>query len=97
MLQITVSGYRYGRADRPRFVDFSTGYGNHKGQFGNLSRRETKLLALPATLRNRPLVSAFRLKERFSRAAVSGLDKLGVTARLRRLIGRTSSRGAQAE
>ena len=45
-----------------------------------MSRRETNLLVLPATLRNRALASAFRANERFSRAAVSGLDKLSVKA-----------------
>jgi len=93
VLQIEVLEQLYGRTDRPKVFDFSTGYGEHKGRFGNAARTEQNLLALPATARNRLLIAAYRACERFSGAAVRLLDRLGVKARLKQLIRRVSSRG----
>lgn len=86
VLQIEVLEFLYGRADRPQHFDFSTGYGEHKGRFGNGSRRETNLLVLPATVRNRALVGAYRANDRLGATASALLARAGVKERLRRLI-----------
>jgi len=94
VLQIEVLEYLYGRSDRPAVFDFSTGYGEHKGRFGNAERQEQNLLVFPATVRNRLLIRAYRACEAVSHAGVAVLDRLGLKARLKQLIRRASARGA---
>ncbi len=97
VLQFMVLESLFARADRPAWFDFSTGYGEHKGRFGNLSRRETNLLVMPATLGNRTLVGAHRLNDRASRFAVDLLARAGVKDRLKQLIRRRSARKSEPE
>lgn len=92
VLQLKVLQDLYARDNRPSLFDFSTGYGSHKGRFGNLARREANVLLLPNTVANRLLASAFLATERVSSAAVSFVDWLGLKARLKKAIRRFSTR-----
>jgi hypothetical protein len=92
VLQIMVLEDLLGRADRPRYFDFSTGYGEHKGRFGNIERTESNVLVLPRTLRNRSLVGAFRLNTRVTGAAVGLIERFGLKERIKKLIRRRSAR-----
>jgi hypothetical protein len=95
VLQIKVLRDLYERAPHPTLFDFSTGFGAHKARFGNVSRLEVNVLVLPATLRNRILVSTHAIVERASNSIVGLVDRLGLKARLKKLIRRRSSRGAE--
>jgi hypothetical protein len=90
VLQLKVLQDLYGSPDQPRVFDFSTGEGPHKARFGNVSRREANVLLLPRTFRNRCIASAFTSTERLSVAAVQVLDQLGLKARLKKLIRRST-------
>lgn len=92
VLQLMVLEFLLGRDDRPKYFDFSTGYGEHKGRFGNMSRREVNLLVMPATLANRTLVRSHRLTDSTSQLAASVLERVGVKDKLKRLIRRLSGR-----
>lgn len=95
VLQLKVLRDLYERAPHPKWFDFSTGFGAHKGRFGNVARLEANILVLPATLRNRIIVSTHALVERLSNSLVSLVDRLGMKARLKKLIRRQSSRGIE--
>lgn len=97
VLQIQVLEYLYSRPDTPRYFDFSTGYGQHKGRFGNFARSELDMLVMPPTLENRMLLGAYAATDRFSTWTASMLDRFGIKDRLKRLIRRQSQRGAQAQ
>lgn len=97
VLQLMVLEQLFARSDRPSYFDFSTGYGEHKGRFGNFSRRETNLLVMPPTLGNRTLVGAHRINDRAARLAVDLLARAGVKDRLKQLIRRRSSRKSEQE
>jgi hypothetical protein len=97
VLQIMVLEQLLGRPDRPRYFDFSTGYGEHKGRFGNLSRSEADLLVMPATVGNRLLLGAYGANERFGELAVRALDRAGVKDKLKKLIRRRSQRSAEPQ
>jgi hypothetical protein len=97
VLQLMVLEFLFARADRPAWFDFSTGYGEHKGRFGNFARHETNLLVMPATLGNRTLVGAHRLNDRASRFAVDLLARAGVKDRLKQLIRRRSARKSEPQ
>lgn len=96
VLQMYVLEHLYNQADKPRCFDFSTGYGEHKGRFGNYSRREASLLVMPASMENRALGAAYRASARVSAAAVDLLKRAGVKDRLKRLIRHRSSRKSEA-
>jgi hypothetical protein len=97
VLQLMVLECLFARPDRPAWFDFSTGYGEHKGRFGNFARHETNLLVMPATLGNRTLVGAYRLNDRASRFAVDLLARAGVKDRLKQLIRRRSARKSEPQ
>lgn len=86
VLQLKVIEEILGLPDAPRHFDFSTGFGQHKGRFGNMERREVNLLVLPRSVKNRLLASAFRGSENLSNGAVRGLERLGVKERVKKLI-----------
>jgi CelD/BcsL family acetyltransferase involved in cellulose biosynthesis len=92
VLQLKVMQHLYAADNRPSRFDFSTGYGTHKARFGNFQRTETNLLLLPRTLRNRLLVFAHRATTRAGDAIVNLTERLGVKARLKRWIRRSSVR-----
>ena len=97
VLQLYVLEYLLNRADRPKYFDFSTGYGEHKGRFGNFSRRETNLLVMPSTIDNRALAAAYRVNDRASKFAVDLLARAGIKEKLKRMIRRRSSRKGEEE
>jgi CelD/BcsL family acetyltransferase involved in cellulose biosynthesis len=92
VLQLLVLEQLLGRPDKPTTFDFSTGYGEHKGRFGNFSRRECNLLVLPRTFANVALGHAYRGTDRLSRSAARILANAGLKDRLKRLIRRGSAR-----
>ena len=55
VLQLAVIENLYALKSPPAFFDFSTGYGEHKGRFGNHEQEEVNVLILPVSLRNRPV------------------------------------------
>jgi CelD/BcsL family acetyltransferase involved in cellulose biosynthesis len=91
VLQLKVLEELFGSPTRPEYFDFSTGYGPHKGRFGNLSRREANVLVLPRTLRNAALATAYRASDGLSKTSVRVLDRLGVKDRLKQFIRRWKS------
>ena len=91
VLQIQVLEMLLARPDRPRYFDFSTGYGEHKGRFGNRSRPETNLLVFPFSWRTRLVARAYRLCESTSSTASRLVAALGIKERLRKLIRRRAT------
>ncbi|MCW5661962.1 MAG: GNAT family N-acetyltransferase [Burkholderiaceae bacterium] len=86
VLQIKVIEEIMGSQPRIEHFDFSTGFGQHKGRFGNEEQREVNLLVLRRTARNQVLASAYRCAEWFGSTVVSGLDRLGVKGWLKNLV-----------
>jgi CelD/BcsL family acetyltransferase involved in cellulose biosynthesis len=95
VLQLKLIEHLFAGVNRPQFLDFSTGFGTHKGRFGNFSRRELNVLILPATPRNRLLRSSYLATDRLSKGTVLLLDRFGLKARIKRLIRRSSSQQAE--
>lgn len=92
VLQLEVLQQLLARADKPRNFDFSTGYGEHKGRFGNYSRKERNVLVFPRNTRNRVLRRLYSLTDQTSKATARLLAKAGVKDRLKQLIRRRSGR-----
>jgi hypothetical protein len=91
VLQLKVIEELYSAQNRPRFFDFSTGYGSHKGRFGNLSRREVNLLVLPKTAKNIALRATYLASVSASTGAVRLLTRIGAKDRLKKMIRRWKS------
>jgi Acetyltransferase (GNAT) domain len=86
VLQLKVIEEILGSPEPPGHFDFSTGFGQHKGRFGNMERREVNLLVLPRTVRNRALALAYRGSESVSSGMVRALDRMGVKDRVKKFI-----------
>jgi hypothetical protein len=91
VLQIEVLEYLYSREDRPAWFDFSTGYGPHKGRFGNKGRTEADFLVVPGTVKNRLVIGAYRTTSHLSKAAGNALARLGVKDAIKKMIRRRSA------
>jgi hypothetical protein len=91
VLQLCVLEHLLSRPDRPRFFDFSTGYGEHKGRFGNRSRTEVDILLIRDRFANRTLLAAYNGNRYVSDALVRVVDGLGLKQRLKRFVRRRSS------
>lgn len=72
--------------ERPEIFDFSTGYGDHKGRFGNRSRSEVNLLLLRKCPRNAILVAAYAATLAVDKRARRWLDTLGLKAAIKRWV-----------
>jgi len=94
VLQLKLIEHLFAGTKRPRFLDFSTGFGTHKGRFGNFSRRELNVLILPATLRNRLLKLGYVGTDSLSKGTVRLIDRIGLKAKIKRLIRRSSAQPA---
>jgi len=92
VLQMYVLEALYEQSDPPKTFDFSTGYGEHKGRFGNRARSEANVLVFPATLQNRWLVSAYRVNESLGNYAKNLLERVGLKGTMKRFIRRYSMR-----
>lgn len=90
VLQLEVLEDLYAMDTPPKLFDFSTGYGAHKGRFGNRSTLETNLLVLPRTPRTLFMGRAYAASEGLSRWGSRVLDDLGVKDRMKRFIRRRS-------
>jgi hypothetical protein len=91
VLQVEVLEHLFARADPPRFFDFSSGYGEHKGRFSNSSHRECNILVLPLTLRNRLLASAYRSLDAATSTIAALLERTNLKKKLKQLLRRRSS------
>ncbi len=72
--------------ERPEIFDFSTGYGDHKGRFGNSSRSEVNLLILRKCPRNAILVAAYAATSAVDKHASRWLEALGLKAAIKRWV-----------
>jgi len=94
VLQLKVMQDLYQQDGRPELFDFSTGYGEHKERFGSESRLEANVLLMPRTMRARWMAASFLASEWVSETVADALDRLGLKAKLKRLLRRGSaSRG----
>jgi len=72
--------------NRFRFLDFTEGEGTHKKFFATGHRACADLIFFRPTLRNRVFLLVHSLMEAFSRTASAVLDKLGLKARIKKLM-----------
>ena len=72
--------------ERPEIFDFSTGYGDHKGRFGNSSRSEVNLLLLRKCPRNATLVATYAATLAVDKHASRWLNTLGLKAAVKRWV-----------
>jgi hypothetical protein len=91
VLQVEVLEHLFARADPPRFFDFSSGYGEHKGRFSNSSQRECNILVLPPTFRNRFAASAYRSVDATSNAIARVVERTNLKKKLKQLLRRRST------
>ena len=90
VLQIEVVKDLLTAATPPRWIDFSTGFGEHKARFGNMSRKEANILLLPDRARHRVLARAYRLSVAVDQKASAAADALGVKRWLRKWLRRAA-------
>jgi hypothetical protein len=76
--------------ERPKIFDFSTGYGDHKGRFGNSSRSEVNLLILRKCPRNTILLAAYTAISAVDKHASRWLEALGLKAAIKRWVRRNA-------
>lgn len=88
VLQLKVIEEIYSSPDHPTFFDFSTGFGQHKGRFGNMSRPEANLLLMRRSWRSQSLAALYRSSEGLSAGVVNTLDGLGIKERVKKLVRR---------
>lgn len=92
VLQIEVIQDIYRNVEGIEVFDFSTGYGEHKGRFGNAQRLEINALLLPKSWSTRGFVALYRGLSSISDSFVAILDKLGVKKRLKKLVRKVFSK-----
>ncbi len=90
VLQLMVLEDLYAGADPPRLFDFSTGYGEHKGRFGNMEERQANVLLMTRTLRASVATGSYMAMEKFSNTVVNTLDRFGWKEKIKRAIRRGS-------
>lgn len=90
VLQLLVLERLYKMDTPPRSFDFSTGYGEHKGRFGNYQQEEVNILVLPSSVKNRLFLFLYRLIEGTSNVLVALLEKMGIKKKLKKFIRRSS-------
>ncbi len=91
VLQLEVLKDLLGTHPRPAFFDFSTGFGEHKGRFGNLSRLELNVLILRRTLRNNLVAISYETTNHISSSIIGLLARGGLKERIKKLVRRLRS------
>lgn len=91
MLQLKVLRDLFASPGTPVLFDFSTGEGQHKARFGNFSRPEANVMLLPKTMRMRATSMAYASTERLSTAGATMLDRMGLKAKIKKFIRRSSA------
>lgn len=91
VLQLKVLEELLSAEPRPAFFDFSTGFGEHKGRFGNLARPEVNVLVLRRTFRSMMVARSYRVFSVIASSVIGVLARAGVKGRLKKLVRRLRS------
>lgn len=78
--------------DTISMFDFSPGTGEHKERFSNEEHEEINIILLPKTFTNWKLLSTYKFTESVSSIANRLLEKMGIKAKIKKLIRSLSTR-----